>query len=307
MNQTLWLFTGIGLLLVVATLIGRLLAWRKGNNAVIANLNARIDAWWMMVLAIGIAFLFGLYGVILLFALVSFYALREFLTLTPTRASDYPALVAAFYFALPVQYLLIAIHWYGMFSIFIPVYLFLLMPILAALGGDTTRYLERTAKVQWGLMIAVYCVSSVPALMTLKIEGYEGRNLLLIAWLILVVQLSDVLQYCCGKLFGKRKVAPKLSPSKTLEGLVGGVLLATLVGTSLFWITPFTPWQAAIIALLVNLLGFAGGLVMSAIKRDRGVKDWGHMIEGHGGMLDRMDSVCFAAPVFFHVVRYWWV
>ncbi|MBO2566614.1 phosphatidate cytidylyltransferase [Shewanella algae] len=307
MNQTLWLFAGIGLLLVVATLIGRLLAWRKGNNAVIANLNARIDAWWMMVLAIGIAFLFGLYGVILLFALVSFYALREFLTLTPTRASDYPALVAAFYFALPVQYLLIAIHWYGMFSIFIPVYLFLLMPILAALGGDTTRYLERTAKVQWGLMIAVYCVSSVPALMTLKIEGYEGRNLLLIAWLILVVQLSDVLQYCCGKLFGKRKVAPKLSPSKTLEGLVGGVLLATLVGISLFWITPFTPWQAAIIALLVNLLGFAGGLVMSAIKRDRGVKDWGHMIEGHGGMLDRMDSVCFAAPVFFHVVRYWWV
>ncbi|BCV59546.1 phosphatidate cytidylyltransferase [Shewanella algae] len=307
MNQTLWLFAGIGLLLVVATLIGRLLAWRKGNNAVIANLNARIDTWWMMVLAIGIAFLFGLYGVILLFALVSFYALREFLTLTPTRASDYPALVAAFYFALPVQYLLIAIHWYGMFSIFIPVYLFLLMPILAALGGDTTRYLERTAKVQWGLMIAVYCVSSVPALMTLKIEGYEGRNLLLIAWLILVVQLSDVLQYCCGKLFGKRKVAPKLSPSKTLEGLVGGVLLATLVGTSLFWITPFTPWQAAIIALLVNLLGFAGGLVMSAIKRDRGVKDWGHMIEGHGGMLDRMDSVCFAAPVFFHVVRYWWV
>ncbi|MCA0948936.1 phosphatidate cytidylyltransferase [Shewanella chilikensis] len=307
MNQTLWLFAGIGLLLVVATLIGRLLAWRKGNNAVIANLNARIDAWWMMVLAIGIAFLFGLYGVILLFAQVSFYALREFLTLTPTRASDYPALVAAFYFALPVQYLLIAIHWYGMFSIFIPVYLFLLMPILAALGGDTTRYLERTAKVQWGLMIAVYCVSSVPALMTLKIEGYEGRNLLLIAWLILVVQLSDVLQYCCGKLFGKRKVAPKLSPSKTLEGLVGGVLLATLVGTSLFWITPFTPWQAAIIALLVNLLGFAGGLVMSAIKRDRGVKDWGHMIEGHGGMLDRMDSVCFAAPVFFHVVRYWWV
>ncbi|QHD53853.1 phosphatidate cytidylyltransferase [Shewanella algae] len=307
MNQTLWLFAGIGLLLVVATLIGRLLAWRRGNNAVIANLNARIDAWWMMVLAIGIAFLFGLYGVILLFALVSFYALREFLTLTPTRASDYPALVAAFYFALPVQYLLIAIHWYGMFSIFIPVYLFLLMPILAALGGDTTRYLERTAKVQWGLMIAVYCVSSVPALMTLKIEGYEGRNLLLIAWLILVVQLSDVLQYCCGKLFGRRKVAPKLSPSKTLEGLVGGVLLATLVGTSLFWITPFTPWQAAIIALLVNLLGFAGGLVMSAIKRDRGVKDWGHMIEGHGGMLDRMDSVCFAAPVFFHVVRYWWV
>ncbi|WP_136253397.1 phosphatidate cytidylyltransferase [Onishia niordana] len=306
MSQTMWLFAGIGLLLVLATLIGRLLAWRKGRNAVIDNLNARINAWWVMVLTIGIAFMFGLYGVILLFFLVSFYALREFLTLTPTRDGDYLALVAAFYFALPAQYLLIGLQWYGMFSILIPVYVFLLMPILSSFGGDTTHYLERTAKVQWGLMIAVYCVSTVPALMTLKVEGFEGHNLMLIAWLILVVQLSDVLQYCCGKLFGKRKVAPKLSPSKTIEGLLGGVLLATMVGAGLYWITPFSPWQAALIALLVNLLGFAGGLVMSTIKRDRGVKDWGHMIEGHGGMLDRIDSVCFAAPVFFHVVRYWW-
>lgn len=228
------------------------------------------------------------------------------MTLTPTRRSDYPALAAAFYIALPVQYVLIAMDWYGLFSIFIPVYLFLLLPILASLGGDTTRFLERASKVQWGLMIAVYCVSSVPALMTLEIPGFEGRNLLLIAWLIVVVQLSDVLQYVCGKLFGKRKVAPNLSPSKTLEGLVGGVALATLIGALLCWITPFSFWQAALMALAVNTMGFFGGLVMSAIKRDRGVKDWGHMIEGHGGMLDRIDSVCFAAPVFFHFVRYWW-
>lgn len=307
-NNTLWLFAGIGLLLLVATLIGRLLRYRAGSapHAVLDNLNARINAWWAMVLLIGLAFVFGNLGVILLFYCVSFYALREFLTLTPTRGSDYPALIAAFYFALPMQYLLIAIGWYGLFAIFIPVYLFLLLPILASLGGDTTRYLERTAKVQWGLMIAVYCLSSVPALLTLEIAGYEGRNLLLIAWLILVVQLSDVLQYVCGKLAGKRKIAPRLSPSKTVEGFVGGVALASLVGASLFWITPFSFWQAALLALVVNLLGFAGGLVMSAIKRDRGVKDWGHMIEGHGGMLDRMDSVCFAAPIFFHFVRYWW-
>lgn len=155
-------------------------------------------------------------------------------------------------------------------------------------------------------MIALYCISSVPALLTLDIPGCEGRNLLLIAWLILVVQISDVLQYVCGKLFGTRKIAPHLSPSKTLEGFLGGVALASLIGALLYWITPFAFWQAALFALLVNLLGFAGGLVMSAIKRDRGVKDWGHMIEGHGGMLDRLDSVCFAAPVFFHFVRYWW-
>ncbi|CAM3755053.1 hypothetical protein CCOS865_04949 [Pseudomonas reidholzensis] len=307
-HNTLSLFAGIGALLLLASVIGRLLKWRAGSapHAVIDNLNARINAWWVMVLVIGIAFLFGKYGVIVLFYCVSFYALREFMTLTPTRRGDYPALVAAFYVALPVQYLLIAMDWYGLFSIFIPVYLFLFLPILASFGGDTTRFLERASKVQWGLMIAVYCLSSVPALMTLDIPGFEGRNLLLIAWLILVVQISDVLQYVCGKLFGKRKVAPNLSPSKTLEGLLGGVALATLVGALLCWITPFNFWQAALMALTVNAMGFFGGLVMSAIKRDRGVKDWGHMIEGHGGMLDRMDSVCFAAPVFFHFVRYWW-
>ena len=307
-RNTLMLFAGIGAILLLASLIGGLLKWRAGPgpHPVIDNLNARINAWWTMVLVIGLAFLFGNTGVVVLFYFVSFYSLREFMTLTPTRRSDYPALIAAFYFALPMQYLLIGIGWYGLFAIFIPVYLFLLLPILASLGGDTTRYLERTAKVQWGLMIAVYCISSVPALLTLEIAGYEGRNLLLIAWLVIVVQISDVLQYVCGKLAGKRKIAPNLSPSKTVEGFFGGIALATLIGASLYWITPFAFWQAALFALLVCLLGFAGGLVMSAIKRDRGVKDWGHMIEGHGGMLDRLDSVCFAAPVFFHMVRYWW-
>lgn len=307
-RNTLLLFAGIGGILLVASLIGWVLKWRAGPgpHSVIDNLNARINAWWAMVLVIGFAFLFGNIGVVVLFYFVSFYALREFMTLTPTRRSDYPALVAAFYFALPMQYLLIGIGWYGLFAIFIPVYLFLLLPILSSLGGDTTRFLERTSKVQWGLMIAVYCISSVPALLTLDIAGYEGRNLLLIAWLVIVVQISDVLQYVCGKLAGKTKIAPNLSPSKTVEGFFGGVALATLIGASLYWITPFAFWQAGLFALLVCLLGFAGGLVMSAIKRDRGVKDWGHMIEGHGGMLDRLDSVCFAAPVFFHMVRYWW-
>ncbi|MDN6855066.1 phosphatidate cytidylyltransferase [Pseudomonas sp. CAN2814] len=308
MNQTWLLFAGIGAILALASLVGAVLRWRAppGPHAVIDNLNARINAWWAMVAVIGFAFALGNWAVLLLFYGVSFYALREFLTLMPTRRSDYPALVAAFYFVLPMQYLLIGIQWYGMFSIFIPVYTFLLLPILASLGGDSKHFLERASKVQWGLMLAVFCISYVPALLTLNIAGYEGRNLLLIAFLVIVVQLSDVLQYVCGKLFGKRKIAPNLSPSKTVEGFIGGVALATLIGGSLWWITPFSFWQALLCALMINILGFFGGLVMSAIKRDRGVKDWGHMIEGHGGMLDRLDSVCFAAPVFFHCVRYWW-
>jgi phosphatidate cytidylyltransferase len=162
------------------------------------------------------------------------------------------------------------------------------------------------AELQWGLMITVFCVSHVPALLTLDIPGYGGRELLLIAFLILVVQSSDVLQYVWGKLAGRHKVAPSLSPSKTWEGFVGGIASATLLGAALWWITPFSPLQAAGMALLINLTGFLGGLVMSAIKRDRGVKDWGRMIEGHGGMLDRLESVIFAAPLFFHLTRYYW-
>jgi phosphatidate cytidylyltransferase len=230
--------------------------------------------------------------------------LREFVTLTPTRRGDHWALLAAFFVVLPLQYYLVWIDWYGLYAIFIPVYAFLLLPVVVALRGDTAGFMRRVAEVQWGLMIAVFCVSHVPALTTLQIPGYEGRGLLLIAFLIITVQASDVLQYVWGKLMGRHKIAPSLSPSKTVEGFLGGVASATALGALLYWITPFAPWQAALMALVITLMGFCGGLVMSAIKRDRGVKDWGWMIEGHGGMLDRLDSVIFAAPIFFHLTRY---
>jgi phosphatidate cytidylyltransferase len=300
------LFLGIGGVLVVATLVGQVLArvTGEGQAATIDNLNQRIYAWWVMVGLIGLAFLFGLVGVIILFALASFGALREFVTLTPTRRGDHWALAAVFFLGIPVQYGLVWYGWYGLYAIFLPVYGFLFLPIVAALRGDTTQFLQRVAFLQWGMMICVFFPSHVPALLTLTIPGHEGGGLLLIAFLVIVVQGSDVLQYVFGKLFGRHKVAPNLSPSKTWEGLFGGIASATLLGAALWWITPFSPPVAAAMAFVICLLGFFGGLVMSAIKRDRGVKDWGHMIRGHGGMLDRLDSVIFAAPVFFHLTRY---
>ena len=305
MNTTHALFAGIFTVLALATVAGRWLRHRAaGPNAVLDNLNARIDAWWAMVIVVGLAFAFGKGGVIVLFALLSLLALREFVTLTYTRRSDHLALALAFYVALPVQYALIWIEWYGLFSIFIPVYGFLILPIFAALRADPNRFFDRIAAVQWALMLAVFCLSHVPALLTLQIPGYGGRELLLIAFLVIVVQSSDVLQYVWGKLLGRHKVAPTLSPSKTWEGLLGGVLSATALGAALWWITPFSPLEAAAIALLINVMGFFGGLVMSAIKRDHGVKDWGHLIAGHGGILDRLDSVLFSAPIYFHLVRY---
>jgi phosphatidate cytidylyltransferase len=307
-DDTTCLFLGLVAVLSVASLVAAILSWRspKPLPSTLDNLNARIKAWWIMVTGISVAFVFGKGGVILLFAFVSFAALREYVTLTNTRRADRRTLLGMFLIVIPVQYYLIWIDWYGLYSIFIPVYCFLAMPALTALRGDTSRFLERVSEQQWGIMLSVYCLSHVPALVTLPIPGNEGRGLLLIAFLIATVQGSDVLQYIFGKLFGRHKVAPAISPSKTWEGLIGGIASASLMGAGLYWLTPFSPLEAGVLAALACIMGFFGGLVASAIKRDRGVKDWGHMIEGHGGMLDRADSLVFAAPVFFHIVRYAW-
>ena len=303
------LFGGLIITLIIASSIGYGLKFKVGfstPHAVIDNLNARINAWWVMILLIFAAAALGFYGVIGLFFVISFMALREFLSLLYIRRGDHLALAACFYVILPLQYFLVAIDWFSMFTIFIPVYGFLFLPILSALLGDTAHFLDRSTKVQWALMISVFCISHIPAILTLDIEGFEDKKLLLMIFLILVVQSSDVLQYVWGKLFGKHKIAPKLSPSKTVEGFVGGVVSASVLGGLLYWLTPFNPVQAVLMSLLICLMGFLGGLVMSAMKRSMGVKDWGNMISGHGGMLDRMDSLCFAAPIFFHVVRYFW-
>lgn len=304
------LLGGVAGVLIIASAIGYRLKLRQApgsSSATIDNLNTRIKAWWWMIILLGGCLWLGKGAMIVLFALISFQCLREFISLTHTRRGDHQALVWSFFFFLPLQYALVAINWYGLFSILIPVYAFLLLPIWETLGSDTTRFLERAAKMQWGLMICVYCLSHVPALLTLEIPGYQDRNLLLIVFLVLIVQSSDVFQYVWGKLLGKHKISTAISPSKTVEGLVGGVLTSTAVGAALWQITPFAPWQAALVALCINVFGFFGGYVLSAIKRDRGVKDWGTMIEGHGGMLDRVDSISFSAPIFFHAIRYWWV
>ena len=307
-DDTTRLFLGLVAVLTTASLVAGVLSWRSTRPlpATLDNLNARIKAWWIMVAGISAAFLFGPGGVILLFAFVSFAALREYVTLTNTRHADRWTLIGMFLIVIPVQYYLIWIDWYGLYSIFVPVYCFLAMPALTAIRGDTSRFLERVSEQHWGIMLSVYCISHVPALVTLPIPGNEGRGLLLIAFLIATVQGSDVLQYIFGKLFGRHKIAPNISPSKTWEGLIGGIASASLMGAGLYWLTPFLPLEAGVLAGLACIMGFFGGLVASAIKRDRGVKDWGHMIEGHGGMLDRADSLVFAAPVFFHIVRYAW-
>ncbi|MFN2385346.1 MAG: phosphatidate cytidylyltransferase [Thermoanaerobaculia bacterium] len=306
-RDLVFLIGGVLALLVVASVVGVILGRRARSESAretAANLNARIRAWWVMVGIFTLAVWAGPIASVALFTIMSFLALREFVTLAPTRREDHRTLFWSFFLITPLQYALIAYRWYGLFSIMIPVYGFIFIALSNVVARKTERFLERTAIIQWGLMVCVYCVSHAPALLTLEIPGYRGNRVRLLVFLVLVVQISDVLQYAFGKLFGKHRIAPEVSPNKTWEGFIGGALAATLLGTAIWQVTPFTPAQAAAMAFAITLAGFAGGLVMSAIKRDRGAKDYGALIQGHGGMLDRIDSLCFAAPVFFHLTRF---
>ena len=309
-REFFWLFGILVVLLGISSVIAGWLRSRPADEkkaASRANLVERINAWWVMVAILAVAFLGGTTLTLVLFGLASFFALREFITLTPSNPGDRLPLSLSFFMVLPLQYVLIGLERYGMFVIFIPVFAFLLLPSIAALRSDVDDFLSRSAKQQWALMVTVYSLSHAPALLMLDIRGAApGADALLLFYLLLVVQMSDVMQYVFGKLFGTTKIAPLVSPSKTVEGFIGGGIAATLIGAAMWWITPFTPLQSAAMAAVIVMMGFLGGLTLSAVKRSLGATDWGVMIAGHGGVLDRTDSICFAAPMFFHIVRFFY-
>jgi len=305
-----WLYGGVLFLLLVSTLIGRSLKNRSrtyASRTTIDNINARIRAWWKMCAIFAAAVLIGPVGALILFGIISFLAMREYMTLVPTRRGDHRTLFWSFFVIMPLQYYLIGMQWYIVFAVMIPVLACIFIPVSIAIAGDTENFLERASKIQFGIMICGYSLSHAPALLLLRIPGFEGHDARLLLYLVIVDQVSGGLQYVWDKLIGKHKIAWRVSPNKTWEGLAVGVLSATALGTALWWATPFTPLQSAGMSLLICTLGFDGSLVTSAIKRDIGIKDFGLMIESHGGILDRIDSLCFVAPIFFHLVRYYFV
>ena len=301
-------------LLGAATAVIKVLKRRPESGidpAILETFGLRVRAWWILLSTLAAAFLLGHVVTVILFGLISFWALREFITLTPTRPGDHRTLFWVFFLITPLQFLLVGIGCYEFYSIMIPVYAFLLVPARIALAGDYKRFLERTAKIQSGLLICVYCLSYAPALLMLKMpEGEQdiGGGVRLLFFFVLMVQLSDALQYAWAQMPSRHVIVPTINSTRTWEGLLGGTGSVTLIGAVLWWATPFhgaSWWMAAVMSAVIALMGFAGGITLSAIKRDRGVKDYGTLVEGHGGVLDRIDSLCFAAPVFFHCTRWW--
>lgn len=308
--RTLVLIGAVLVLLGMAELVVRVLRRRPDSGidaAILESFRLRIHSWWILFATLAAAFMLGKTVTVVVFGLMAFWALREFITLTPTRPGDHLTLVGVAFLFTPLQFVLVGLGNYGLFSIVIPVYAFLFIPPCIALAGDYKRFLERTAKIQTGLLICVYCLSHAPALLTLLPDDQRG-GVRLLFFFILIVQLSDALQYAWAQLPSRHVIVPSINSTRTWEGLLGGTASVALIGGLLWWATPFQGadwWMAAVMSALIAVMGFAGGITMSAIKRDRGVRDYGTLVEGHGGLLDRIDSICFAAPVFFHCTRWW--
>jgi phosphatidate cytidylyltransferase len=271
----------------------------------LAVLNSRVRGSWSVLAVFTIAFALGPVALLVVFALASFFALREFVSLTPIKSSDHWALVLAFYLVIPAQYILLGFGRASVFATFIPVYVFLLLPVVVAMRQDNERFLERVAKVQWGLMISVYCISHAPAIATLPIKGYEGRGALLLLFFLLVLFLTDVLQILFSAALGGR--ALRSNPNKTVKGLAAGGAAGALIGTALWWMTPFTWWQAMVMSLVIVGTGYLGSMVLSSVKQSLGARLWDSEFELTRGVLERLDALTFAAPLFWQITRYFWV
>jgi phosphatidate cytidylyltransferase len=261
-----------------------------------------------MVFIFWVGWLSGDWVALTLFAMVSFFALREFLTLSPTRRGDHRSLVLSFFVVLPVQYWLVGTEHFDMFAVFVPVYVFLALPVVSALANDPTRFLERSAKLQWGIMVCIYGMSHVPALLLLRFPGYDHRNAFLVFFLVLVVQTCMVTQHLASRKLQRPPVAPAISQSFHWHSWGIGVGVGSLLGALLAGITPWVPGTAFAFAFIACLAGSLGHVVMKALKRDRGIPSWGvnvKSVTGAGGLLDRVDALCFAAPVFFHSAKWY--
>ena len=292
--------------LVVATvLVAILRAARPEAN--LNELSARVRSWWVMASVFFAAILVDQRISLVFFAFLSFWALKEFVTLLETRPADHRALFWAF-LAVPAQFVLVGVGWYGMFVLFIPVYLFLFLPLRLVIAGDPAGFVRSASQLQWGLMAFVFGLSHLGALLMFAepLPGPDVNGRTLVLFLVFVTEMSDVLQYVWGKLFGRHRILPTISPNKTWEGFIGGILSASALSLLVRFLTPFPVWETLVASLLICVVGFFGGAVMSAVKRDLGTKDFGSLIPGHGGVLDRVDSLCYSAPVFFHYVRFFY-
>ena len=304
-----------GLLAVLSTAVG-VRGLRESEQALSESRKDRhrrllrdVRAMWLGGVVFWLAWVSGPVGATLAFGIFSFLALREFITLVQTRRGDHRSLLLAFFVALPLQYLLVGTRAFDLFTVFVPVYVFLAIPVASALAGDPERFLERNAKIQWGIMVCVYGLSHAPALLLLQLPGYADRGAFLLFFLVMVTAAGQLAQEGASRWLRRRPVVRQIDRSFSVRAWLLGLLGAAVAGAALFWITPVDPGRAAVMAAVAGACGTLGELVMRALKKDAGVRFWGNRssVTGAVGLLDRVAPLCFAAPVFFHFIRWYLV
>ncbi|HYW58243.1 MAG TPA: phosphatidate cytidylyltransferase [Polaromonas sp.] len=312
-HQVGLLFVIVFGLLIAASVVAFAMSLRDdGENEIrtqdIRELTGLLNTSWIMSTVFWVGWALGDTVATLLFAIVAFFALREFITLSPTRHGDHRSLVLAFFVVLPVQFWLVITEHFDLITVFIPVYVFLAIPVVSALANDPQRFLERNAKLQWGIMVCVYGISHVPALLLLDFPRYVGKNAFLVFFLVFVVQTGMLVQHLAARRWPRPPTAPQVSATFNWASWLIGLAVGGFVGGLMSGLTPFKPGQAVAMALIACVAGSLGHLVMKALKRDRGITNWGSegkSVTGASGLLDRVDALCFAAPVFFHSVRWY--
>jgi phosphatidate cytidylyltransferase len=269
-----------------------------------SELRQRIQSWWWMIGILFVVLITSKNAAIVLVGFLSFLALKEFLSIVPTRHADRRVIFLA-YLSIPAQYYWVSIGWYGMFIIFIPVYVFLLLPMRMVLIGETKGFIRSAGILNWATMLAVFCISHIAYLLVLPVKNQAAGYIGPVLFLLIMTQFNDVCQYIWGKLLGKHKIIPKVSPNKTWEGFLGGLITITLCGGLVApWLTPLDLIQGLFAGFLISVSGFVGDVVISSVKRDLQIKDSGYLIPGHGGILDRLDSLIYTSPLFFHFLYY---
>ncbi len=307
------LSVGLFLIFVYAFLMAASIVTYK-KKKVLKNyheLKKRIFSWWIIITITAFALISHFYISLLFFAFLSLIALGEYLKMVPTRRSDILPLLCVFC-AILGQYYLVFIQWYGLFIIFIPVYMYFILAITMVLTGNTQDFLKSISILQWGMMVTIFSVSHLAFLLILPLYKNDGGIIVkegvgLVLFILFTVQFNDVAQYIWGKKFGRHQIMPTISPNKTWQGFLGGVLTTVFISVFLgLWLTPMS-WNFALaMGIIIALSGFFGDVVISAIKRDLGIKDTGQLLPGHGGILDRVDSLTFSVPLFFHLIRYFY-
>ena len=287
-------------LLFIAYFIYRIIAKRNAKDY--TELKERIISWFYMITI----FMFGVYwnevlGVIFL-ALISYLAFKEYVSLIPTRIVDRRIIFYGYLFIVP-QFYFAYIQWYEMYIITIPVYLFLFLPFRQIWIGETKGFIANTSRVYWGAMLFIFALSHSAYLYKLEPKDAATGPMMLL-YLLFLTEVNDIFQYICGKTFGKRKIVPRVSPNKTLEGFLGALVLTTLFAFLFAYLTPLSHMESIFAGIIIATAGFIGDVVVSMVKRDVGVKDTGNLIAGHGGILDRLDSLTYTAPLFFHFIYY---